>query len=177
MLRASGQRTLHQTVERKPHRNPISEVNNTGGESDKSDMAHWEGLKHASDADETSKRRIFDGVCAHFRPPVATMPDVRDGYRQNSRSPNEPPAYSEAGAPLVSEGKTRYAFRQFKDGYRNKGSKKMISLLSFLNAHLKILQAISAICPSMLTAPQTKKAPCRRSIPAGRKLNNLECSL
>ena len=119
---------LRQTVERKPHRNPIFEAGNNDGESDKSTAVHWEGLKHASDADETSERRQFDGVYVHFRPPVLTMPDARDGYRQNFRSLNEPPAYSEAGAPLVSEGKTRYAFRQFKDGYRNKGGKKMVSL-------------------------------------------------
>ncbi len=53
---------LRQTVERKPHHNPISEADNNGDESDKSDTAHWEGLKHASDADETSElRRSPDG--------------------------------------------------------------------------------------------------------------------
>ena len=120
---------LRQTVERKPHRNPIFEADNSGGESDKSTAVHSAVLKCASDADETSELRRFPDGYAHFRPPVATTPDARDERRQNSRSPNEPPAYSEAGAPLVSEGKTRYAFLQFKDGYRNKGSTKMISLL------------------------------------------------
>lgn len=61
-LRASERRMLRQTVERKPHHNPISEADNNGDESDKSDTAHWEGLKHASDADETSElRRSPDG--------------------------------------------------------------------------------------------------------------------
>ena len=74
---------LRQTVERKPHRNPIFEADNSGGESDKSIAAHSAVLKCASDADETSKRRRFPDGYAHFRPPVATTPDARDGYRQN----------------------------------------------------------------------------------------------
>ena len=129
MSSASERRMLRQTVERKPHRNPIFEAGNNDGESDKSTAVHSADEGRASDADETSKRRLFDGVHAHFRPPVLTMPDARDGCRQNFRSPNEPSAWVEAERPLVSEGKIRCEFRQFKDGYRNKGGTKMISLL------------------------------------------------
>ena len=129
MLRASGWRILRQTVEHRPYHTPTSVIDNNGGESGKSTAVHSAIGEPASDADEMSKRQAFDGEHVHSRSPVSTMPDARDERRQNSRSPNEPPAYSEAGAPLVSEGKTRYAFLQFKDGYRNKGSTKMISLL------------------------------------------------
>ena len=61
--------------------------------------------EHASDADETSKRRLFDGVHAHFRPPVLTMPDARDGCRQNSQLPNEPPAWVETDTAVIQDGR------------------------------------------------------------------------
>ena len=111
MLRASGRQMLCQTVERKPLRNLISVTSNTDGESDKSTAAHWVIGEFASDADETSERQAFAGEHVHFRPPVSATPDVRDGCRQNSRSPNEPPAWFKARTAFIQGGR-KHRFRQ-----------------------------------------------------------------
>ena len=105
MLRASWRRMLRQTVEREPRRNPIPKADNSGGESDKSAAVRSKILKRASDADEMSARRTFAGKYGRFRPSVLITPDARDGYRQNFRSLNEPPACLEADTFIQGERK------------------------------------------------------------------------
>ena len=78
-------------------------------------------MKRQNCGDFPTDMRIFDRPLQQR--PMPEMDTVKIPDRQMNRLHG-----FGLNTPLVSEGKTRYAFRQFKDGYRNKGGKKMVSL-------------------------------------------------